>query len=164
MLIHQPPLYCKYMLLKIRYVNKHSTVHNLYIVHNDVTQSVSMEPTYVEMDESFAPCCRFLRTGFTVYIYSIAADARINKHSLTNGKTRIQWQVSKIKSSGNSFSCISSRLSWWDIFPPPAEYLPFVFPYFPLEQFVHTSMAKKLSSLGLIPIPKCFTASVITSS
>lgn len=79
--------------------------------------------------------------------------------------------VSKIKSRGNSFSCIYLRTPADSSVDEIFFFLSFFHkitsnsfcPIF-LWSRVHASRAKALSGLGLIPIPKCFTANVITSS
>lgn len=58
----------------------------------------------------------------------------------------------------------SSRLCWWDsslFFFHRICSISFLPSYFSPKRCAHASTAK---ALGLIPIPKCFTASVITSS
>lgn len=115
-----PPSTC----VNIAYRKVTSTSEKQYKVTTQrVSKSHSFDeaPRYVETDDSYALCCLFLRTEVEIsscWINSTStADAKINKHSLMNGKIQIQWQSAKSNQEGNSFSCIYLQaLCWWDFF------------------------------------------------
>lgn len=123
---------------------------------------------YVEPDASIALCCLFLLTDWDVYIRSNTTDAKINKHSLTNCKIQIPWQSAKSNQEETAplvSVCRLQQTLLMRFFFSSTEYVPIhFFLLFPPKHCAHASIAKALSGLGLILIPKCFTASVITSS
>lgn len=94
------------------------------------------------------------------------ADAQINKHSLMNGKAQIQWQSAKSnqeETAPHVSICRFQQTLLMRIFFSLRRITSNSFCPIFLWSWVHTSIAKALSGLGLIPIPKCFTANVITS-
>lgn len=123
---------------------------------------------YVGADDSYALCCLFLHTDLKLaHLNSSTTDAKINKHSLMNGKIQIQWQSAKSnqeETASHVSVCRLQQTLLMRIFFSFHRMTSNSFCPIFLWSRVHASIAKALSGLGLIPIPKCFTANVITSS
>lgn len=133
----------------------------------DNTSESTLMARCVEADALIALCCLLGFTDQRVYVLQHNKcpnqDTFVNELQNTNPVA-----VGKIKSRGNSSSCICLRTpadSADEIFPQHQicsnSFLP---SYFPPKQHAHASIAKALSGFGLILVPKCFTANVITSS
>lgn len=94
---------------------------------------------------------------------------KINKHSLTNCKIQILWQSAKSNQEETAplvsvCGLQQTLLMRFFFFFHQICSHSFLPSYFPPKQRARASIAKALSGLGLILRPKCFTASVITSS